>query len=282
MVLAVPVASRSALDSLRDVCDEVLCVESPEPFYAVGEWYRDFSQTTDAQVVELLRLAAADGLVRDEEVTIPSDGARLAGHLTVPARPVGTVLFAHGSGSSRHSPRNRYVAGVLNRAGLATVLVDLLTMGEELDRSYVFDVPLLAGRLDDARRWVSTQPEVASTRVGFFGASTGAAAALWAAAQPGCDVAAVVSRGGRPDLASPLLPAVTAPTLLIVGGNDDVVLELNRRAQAELRGESRLVVVPGATHLFEEEGALEAVARAAWDWFVDKLGGCEPAASRPS
>jgi putative phosphoribosyl transferase len=275
VVLAVPVASRPAVDSLRDVCDEVLCVEVPEPFYAVGEWYRDFSQTTDAQVVELLRLAAADGMVRDEEVTVPSGHARLAGRFTVPVRPIGTVVFAHGSGSSRHSPRNRYVAGVLNQAGLATLLIDLLTVEEELDRSYVFDVPLLAERLDDARRWVGVQVEVASAGIGYFGASTGAAAALWAAAQPGCDVAAVVSRGGRPDLASPLLSAVTAPTLLIVGGSDDVVLELNRRAQAELRCENKLVVVPGATHLFEEPGALEAVARAARDWFVAKLG-CEP------
>ncbi|MGA2932579.1 MAG: phosphoribosyltransferase family protein, partial [Acidimicrobiales bacterium] len=241
VVLAVPVASRLAVLSLKDVCDDMLCVDVPEPFYAVGEWYRDFSQTTDEQVVELLQLAASrdddpvapdppdgDALIRDEEVDIPSGDVMLTGRLTVPSGAIGTVIFAHGSGSSRHSPRNRYVAGVLNRAGLATLLVDLLTAEEESDRSCVFDVRMLADRLGDTTRWARGQPEVASGALGFFGASTGAAAALWAAAQPDCDVLAVVSRGGRPDLADPLLPAVTAPTLLIVGGRDDAVLELNR------------------------------------------------------
>lgn len=285
IVLAVPVASRLAVTELRDVCDEMLCVEVPEPFYAVGEWYRDFSQTTDEQVVELLRLAAdgdedrvgadpvgEDGLVRDEEVDIPSGDVTLTGCFTVPAYPIGTVIFAHGSGSSRYSPRNRYVAHVLNHAGLATLLIDLLTVEEESDRSCVFDVRMLADRLGDATRWTRAQPEVASKAVGYFGASTGAAAALWAAAQPDGHVSAVVSRGGRPDLAAPLLPAVTAPTLLIVGGNDDVVLDLNRRAQADLRCENHLCVVPGATHLFEEAGALESAAELARDWFVAKLG----------
>jgi putative phosphoribosyl transferase len=283
VVLAVPVASRAAVSALHDVCDELFCVEVPEPFYAVGEWYHDFSQTTDDQVVELLRRAAGEdrtragavrgsgGWVRDEEVDVPSGDVCLRGHLTVPAVPIGTVVFAHGSGSSRHSPRNRYVAGVLNEAGFVTLLVDLLTMEEEPDRSYVFDVRLLAERLGDAERWTSVQPEASSTAVGFFGASTGAAAALWAAAQPDCRVSAIVSRGGRPDLAAPLLQAVTAPTLLIVGGHDEVVLDLNRRVQADLRCESQLTVVPEATHLFEEPGALETVARLARDWFVDKM-----------
>ena len=285
VVLAVPVASRSALASLREVCDEVFCVEVPEPFYAVGEWYRDFSQTTDDQVVDLLRRAAGeDGggrggdpprsgeEARDEEVEVPSGDLGLIGRLTIPAAPLGTVVFAHGSGSSRHSPRNRYVAGVLNDAGLATLLVDLLTVEEEMDRSHVFDVRLLAERLGDAARWTSAQPEVPSSGVGFFGASTGAAAALRAAAQPDCRVSAIVSRGGRPDLAAPLLSAVTAPTLLIVGGRDEDVLALNRRAQAELRCESLLTVVPDATHLFEEPGALEIVAGLARDWFLEKMG----------
>jgi len=164
------------------------------------------------------------------------------------------------------------VAGVLNEAGLATLLVDLLTVEEELDRSCVFDIQLLARRLDDASRWARVQPGVASAGVGFFGASTGAAAALWAAAQPDCRVSAIVSRGGRPDLAAPLLPAVRAPTLLIVGGRDEVVLNLNRRAQADLRCESLLTVVPEASHLFEEPGALETVAGLARDWFVEKMG----------
>ena len=285
VVLAVPVASRAALASLREVCDEVFCVEVPEPFYAVGEWYRDFSQTTDDQVVDLLRRAAGEDIggrggdppgsgeeARDEEVEVPSGDLGLIGRLTIPAAPLGTVVFAHGSGSSRHSPRNRYVAGVLNDAGLATLLVDLLTLEEETDRSHVFDVRLLAERLGDAARWTSTQPEVPSSGVGFFGASTGAAAALRAATQPDCRVSAIVSRGGRPDLAAPLLSAVTAPTLLIVGGRDEDVLALNRRAQAELRCESLLTVVPDATHLFEEPGALEIVAGLARDWFLEKMG----------
>jgi putative phosphoribosyl transferase len=285
VVLAVPVASRAAVAALRDVCDELFCVEVPEPFYAVGEWYRDFSQTTDEQVVDLLRRAAGEDAgrprgdrtggntaSRDEEVDVPSGDVSLIGRLTVPPAPIGTVVFAHGSGSSRHSPRNRYVAGVLNEAGFATLLLDLLTVEEETDRSNVFDVRLLAERLGDATRWTSVQPEVSSTGVGFFGASTGAAAALRAAAQSDCRVSAIVSRGGRPDLAGSLLPAVTAPTLLIVGGRDEKVLALNRSAQAELRCESLLTIVPDATHLFEEPGALETVAGLARDWFLEKMG----------
>ena len=285
VVLAVPVASRAAVASLRDVCDELFCVEVPEPFYAVGEWYRDFSQTTDEQVVDLLRradgedagrprgdTAGGNTASRDEEVDVPTGDVSLIGRLTVPPAPIGTVVFAHGSGSSRHSPRNRYVAGVLNEAGFATLLLDLLTVEEETDRSNVFDVRLLAERLVDATRWTSVQPEVSSTGVGFFGASTGAAAALRAAARSDCRVSAIVSRGGRPDLAGPLLPAVTAPTLLIVGGRDEQVLALNRSAQAELRCESLLTIVPDATHLFEEPGALETVAGLARDWFLEKVG----------
>ncbi len=285
VVLAVPVASRGAVAVLREVCDELLCGEVPEPFYAVGEWYRDFSQTTDERVVELLRLAAAgkgglgtqdpagdEGSLGDGEVDVPSGGVSLTGCLTVPPDPIGTVIFAHGSGSSRHSPRNRYVARVLNKARLATLLVDLLTVDEELDRACVFDVRMLADRLGDAARWTRDQPELSSTGIGFFGASTGSAAALWAGAQPDSRIGAIVSRGGRPDLAAPLLSAVTAPTLLIVGSRDEVVLDLNRKAQADMRCENLLTVVPGATHLFEEPGALETVARLARDWFVDKMG----------
>ena len=284
VVVAVPVASQQATVSLRDVCDEIICVDVPDPFWAVGEWYDDFSQTSDEEVVRLLDLAAAplggdppgDALAGGVapgggEVVIGAGPVQLAGTLTVPTDPLGTVVFAHGSGSSRHSPRNRYVAGVLNEARLATLLIDLLTVEEEVDRAYVFDVELLAERLGHAARWVATAPEVSTRPVGFFGASTGAAAALWAATEEGCDVAAVVSRGGRPDLAGPRLAAVTAPTLLIVGGNDDVVLDLNREAQAQLRCESRLCVVPGATHLFEEPGTLEQVASLARDWFVEKF-----------
>src|SRR5437763_1249242 len=196
---------------------------------------------------------------------------RLAGYLTVPENAPGIVVFAHGSGSSRHSPRNRYVAGVLNEAGLGTLLFDLLTPEEEADRANVFDIGLLAGRLAEVTGWPRAQPRAAHAPIGSFGASTGAAAALWAAAEPGSGIAAVVSRGGRPDLARPRLAAVTAPTLLIVGGRDEVVLDLNQRAQAELRCENGLAVVPGATHLFEEPGTLAAAAGLARDWFISHL-----------
>ena len=181
------------------------------------------------------------------------------------------MVFAHGSGSSRHSPRNRYVADVLNEAGLGTLLLDLLTSEEELDRANVFDIGLLAGRLVEVTGWLRAQPCAARAAVGHFGASTGAAAALRAAGEPSTDIAAVVSRGGRLDLARPRLGAVTAPTLLIVGGHDDVVLDLNRRAQAELRCENDLAVVPGDTHLFEEPGTLEAAGGLAKDWFISYL-----------
>ena len=282
VVVAAPVASRLALAELSSVADEVLCVDSPEPFYAVGEWYRDFSQTSDAEVVDLLRRSSgsrewrsrhpARPTLRLEDADIPSGSTRLAAHVCIPREAVGVVLFAHGSGSGRHSPRNRMVAKVLNDGGIATVLVDLLTPDEERDRAKVFDVRLLADRLGDVGRFIRTRPDVGDAPLGYFGASTGAGAALWAAAQPGSDVRALVLRGGRPDLAGPLLSAVTAPTLLVVGGCDETVLALNRRAQADLRCPNRLVVVAGATHLFAEPGALETVAAHARDWFTDYLG----------
>jgi putative phosphoribosyl transferase len=205
------------------------------------------------------------------EVEPAAGTTRLAGSLTMPAGAPGIVIFAHGSGSSRHSPRNRYVAAALAEAGLGTLLFDLLTPEEELDRANVFDIGLLADRLSQATAWLRAQHR--SMPVGYFGASTGAAAALWAAAEPGADIAAVVSRGGRPDLAGPRLAAVTAPTLLIVGGQDTSVLEENRGALAELSCDKDLSVVPGATHLFEEPGTLEAAAALARDWFLRYLGG---------
>jgi len=204
-------------------------------------------------------------------IQVPAGALSLQGDLALPGAPLGVVLFAHGSGSGRLSPRNRYVAERLNRAGLATLLLDLLTPAEESDRANVFDVPLLANRLAYATRWIRGRPETASLALGTFGASTGAAAALWAAAEPGATVAAVVSRGGRPDLAAGRLRAVSAPTLLIVGGDDRVVLRLNEEALELLPGERRLTVVPGATHLFEEPGALERVAELAAGWFVTHL-----------
>ncbi|WP_431046509.1 alpha/beta family hydrolase [Streptomyces sp. P1-3] len=351
VVMAVPVTSPSALGPLSAEADEVVYLSAPAGFAAVGEWYRDFSQTPDEEVMDLLARAAAEqpGPVRDADregaedpedtagpnpnpgpssapdpggpdpdpggpisdpggpgpnpnpnpgpgpdpdpgganpgpeprpegsaapssaagpatVLIPvADGAvRLPGDLTVPEGAPAVVLFAHGSGSSRHSPRNRAVAQELNRAGLATLLFDLLTPEEEIDRANVFDIGLLAGRLTEVTRWARR----ASVPVCYFGASTGAAAALRAAAEPGADIAAVVSRGGRPDLAGDdRLPHVAAPTLLIVGGRDTTVLDLNRQAQARLRCENRLSVVPGAGHLFEEPGALRAVSDLALEWF---------------
>ncbi|MEV4838424.1 alpha/beta hydrolase [Nonomuraea sp. NPDC049486] len=194
--------------------------------------------------------------------------AELSGQLVVPDGARGVVLFAHGSGSSGRSPRNRYVAAALNEAGLGTLLFDLLTPEEEYDRANVFDIELLAGRLLTATERVREQSAAANLPLGYFGASTGAAAALSAAAEPDADVAAIVSRGGRPDLAGPRLASVRAPTLLIVGGHDEQVLELNREAQRELGGESRLEIVPGATHLFEEPGALDQVADLTGSWFV--------------
>lgn len=192
----------------------------------------------------------------------------LAGHLKIPVNAAGMVVFVHGSGSSRHSPRNRYVAGQLTDAGFGTLLFDLLTAAEELDRVNVFDIETLASRLTAVTAWLRGQPGAAALPVGYFGASTGAAAALWAAAEPTAAIDAVVSRGGRPDLAESRLGAVSSPTLLIVGSRDEVVLGLNREAQQWLRCESRLAIVPGATHLFEEPGALQTVTRLAGEWFA--------------
>ena len=199
-----------------------------------------------------------------------SGRARLAGHLTVPDNAQGLVVFTHGSGSSRHSPRGRHVAAILNAAGLGTLLFDLLTPEEERHRSNVFDIGLLAGRLLDVTTELATMTDI-PRRLGYFGASTGAAAALYAAADPAADVAAIVSRGGRPDLAGPKLAQVRAPTLLIVGGFDHAVIELNRAAQSDLRCENQLRIVPGATHLFEEPGTLDAAAHLASGWFTDHL-----------
>jgi putative phosphoribosyl transferase len=269
VILAVPVGHADAIKSLRRDADEVICLTEPRSLQAIGEWYHDFSQTSDEEVIRLLSDASntpAPAWV-DQDVVLDAGGAQLAVRLTAPVQAAGLVLFVHGSGSSRYSPRNRLVAGALNSAGLGTALFDLLTPAEERDRGNVFDIELLAQRLREITRRLA-QP---GTRIGYFGASTGAAAALWAAAEPGDEVAAVVSRGGRPDLAAPRLPLVRAPTLLIVGGADQPVLDFNARAQRELRCENRMAVIPGATHLFEEPGALPAVAGLAQDWFTAHL-----------
>ncbi|MGY1782596.1 phosphoribosyltransferase family protein [Geodermatophilus sp. SYSU D01036] len=267
VVLAVPACSPSTAERLRREVDELVVLTTPADFVAVGQVYDDFRAVPDDEVVALLRRIA----LRDEEVEVAAGTVRLAGRLSVPEHPLGLVVFVHGSGSSRHSPRNRYVAGVLQEAGLATLLFDLLTPAEEAHRANVFDVGLLAGRLAQVLAWLRERPGSRSLPVGLFGASTGAAAALWAAADPHVDVAAVVSRGGRPDLAGPRLGEVRAPTLLVVGSRDTVVLELNARAARRLRCEHHLAVVPGATHLFEEPGTLEAAAHLAREWFVAHL-----------
>lgn len=210
-----------------------------------------------------------------ESVTIPAGGVRLAGDLAVPPGATGVVIFAHGSGSSRHSSRNRYVAQVLNDAGFATLLMDLLTAAEEVaDRQTAhlrFDIPLLAKRVAHATNFVLAAEQVARLPVGYFGASTGAAAALVAAAQRPDDVCAIVSRGGRPDLAAEDLPRVEAPTLLIVGELDTAVIEMNEEARRRMRTEVSIEIVPGASHLFEEPGTLEQVARLARGWFERHL-----------
>ncbi|MFI8273399.1 alpha/beta fold hydrolase [Streptomyces sp. NPDC085929] len=265
VVMAAPVAPPEALTRVAAVADEVVCLSTPPGFSSVGQWYRDFSQTPDEEVVSLLTQAVRQPPATTEDVSVPAAGLHLPGDLTLPPAAQAVVVFAHGSGSSRHSPRNRQVASSLNRAGLGTLLFDLLTPGEEADRANVFDIGTLAARLADATGWLATRT---SAPVAYFGASTGAAAALAAAASPDSPVYAVVSRGGRPDLAGHHLAAVRAPTLLVVGSEDSLVLTLNREAQARLRCENRLEVVEGATHLFEEPGALHEVSVLAEQWFT--------------
>ncbi|HLG67176.1 MAG TPA: phosphoribosyltransferase family protein [Acidimicrobiales bacterium] len=289
VILAAPVASPRTIDSLLPYADEVVCLDTPEWFFGIGQFYADFAQVPDEVVTDLLDVLAGfppsgtvpagsraanariDPPARDTEVEVRVGATTLPGRLTLPSGFQAVVLFAHGSGSSRHSPRNRFVAEVLQEAGLGTLLFDLLTVEEEASRSKVFDIALLADRLAGATRWLRAQPDMARAAFGYFGASTGAGAALWAAGEPDADVAAVVSRGGRPDLAAPRLGSVRAPTLLVVGGLDDVVLALNREAYAGLRCERRLEVVPGATHLFEEPGTLATAAGLARDWFIGHL-----------
>jgi putative phosphoribosyl transferase len=214
---------------------------------------------------------AAGTKQRERLIEVPSGRRRLSGILRVPPGAVGVVAFAHGSGSGRFSPRNQFVAHVLQEAGLATLLLDLLEEEEAEDREKVFDIELLAERLQSAADWLRQDPATRALRLGYFGASTGAGAALVAAAREPAAVGAVVSRGGRPDLARDYLPSVQAPTLLIVGGRDDVVIELNEQAVRRLRCHKEMVIIPGATHLFEEPGTLEEVSRLAKEWFVRYL-----------
>jgi putative phosphoribosyl transferase len=296
-VLAAPVGPPEVIASLRREADQVVCLHTPEMFAAISQWYAQFPQTSDEEVAALLKRAttraagsdapigaAADASVSavpdppgfERDITVGNGDVQLAGHLTIPDRAAGMIIFAHGSGSSRRSPRNRFVAAALNQAGLGTLLADLLTSEEELSRANVFDVRLLAARLTGLTGWLGRHPAARGLPVGYFGASTGAAAALWAAASPRLPIAAIVSRGGRPDLAGPQLGAVRAPTLLIVGGSDEAVLRLNRQAQHQLTCANELTVIPGATHLFEEPGALEQVAQLAAGWFTTHLAAHTP------
>jgi putative phosphoribosyl transferase len=282
IVVAVPVGSHQAVAMLEDAADAVICHTVPRELYGVGHWYRDFSQVSDDEVVALLAATAVPALsapaaetaaAPGREVAIDVEGTLLRGDLVIPPHATGLVIFAHGSGSSRRSPRNRAVARTLERAGLATMLFDLLAEREEDRRELVFDIPFLARRLEAVARWARANPATNALPIGYFGASTGAAAALWAAASAGRQVRAVVSRGGRPDLASDRLGEVYAPTLLIVGSQDPEVLALNRRAAQSLRAPHRVEVVDGAGHLFEEPGTLEAVAALAVGWFLTHLAG---------
>ena len=291
IVVAAPVAPQETCRRLTREADELVCVDTPRFFYAIGQFYQDFSQVTDEEVQQFLRLAAPpvsrrasagshpvskrswEGNCETREVLIDVGGATLNGTLTLPSSPRGIVLFAHGSGSSRLSPRNRFVAQMLQSQGVATLLFDLLTPEEDAVDQQTgelrFDIALLATRLSAATCWIRKIPETENLPIGYFGASTGAAAALISAAEFPEAVSAVVSRGGRPDLAMESLAAVHAPVLFIVGGHDASVNGLNREALAKLGSEEkRIVVVPGATHLFDEPGALEEVSRIAAAWFT--------------
>lgn len=271
VILAVPVGAADTVQSLSKEAYQVICLETPEGFFSVGSWYENFEQTTDEEVVQfLIESRKQEDKIVAKEIELTDGVVRLPGILKIPPQAQGIVLFAHGSGSSRLSPRNIQVADELNRAGIATLLFDLLDPIEALDRANVFDIPFLANRLVLAYRAIRQRPETFELPVGFFGASTGGGAALWAASQLGGAITAVVSRGGRPDLAMEKLNQVQSPTLLIVGGLDTEVIELNRRAHSALP-HSKMVVVAAATHLFEEPGALEAVSVAARNWFIENF-----------
>ena len=288
VIVAVPVCPFGTEARLAGRLGEIVAIEQPLRFGGVGAWYDDFTQTPDREVIALLRAArtrtGVDADPANESAAHPApeaaadrvvrtrDGVALPATLRSPAGPRGVVIFVHGSGSSRRSPRNVTVARALDQRGFATLLFDLLTDAEARERGNVFDIDLLSRRLADVTAWVRRQPGIGRLPLAYFGASTGAAAALRAAAALSGLVGAVVSRGGRPDLAGDALTQVTAPTLLIVGGDDWNVLELNDEAAALLAGPHELAVVPGAGHLFEQPGALEEVARLAGDWLVRHLG----------
>ena len=301
LIVAVPVAPIETCRWLRAYLGELICLYTPEDFYAVGQFYDYFPQVSDIEVIDLLQCAEAfpkhtvapdpadcpgredeSGEVKRgvggsrSEVFIAADPVSLAGTLVIPRDAKGIVLFVHGSGSSRFSPRNRHVAEVLQKSGFATLLFDLLTAEEEsIDQwnaALRFDIRLLSQRLVQVTKWVTQSVHTADLPIGYFGASTGAAAAMVAAAHLPNLIGAIVSRGGRPDLAAGDLGKVVAPTLLLVGGMDEVVLQLNRQALAQLASKKKeLRIIAGATHLFEEPGALDHIAQAAADWFTAYL-----------
>ncbi len=278
-VLAVPVVAAPTLGALEEEADSVVYLDAPADLWAIGAWYDSFDQVPDDEVVRILRRRA--GAVPrpskggSREVAIPAAGATLEGTLSIPAGARGIVLFAHGSGSGRFSPRNRFVADTLRRQGLGTLLFDLLSADEEraegADGELRFDIGLLAERLGAATSWLVRSGASRELPLGYFGSSTGAAAALVAAAAGPDRVAAIVSRGGRVDLAEDALSRVRAPTLLIVGSLDEEVLALNREAVAVMTAPVEIQIVHGASHLFAESGALERVARLAADWFAARF-----------
>jgi predicted phosphoribosyltransferase/dienelactone hydrolase len=264
IIVAAPVASVEAVRELEAMGVSVSVLHLTPEIEDPRQFYLDFHEADDQEVASILSHARG-------AISITEDDISLKANVVVPAPVRGIIIFAHGTGSGRRSPRNQYVASVLQRAGFATVLVDLLDEHECVDQRKIFDIELLTERLSLVTRWVASQRSLLDLPLGYFGASTGAAAALRAAARLSGHVEAVVSRGGRPDLAQEELGLVDAPTLLIVGGHDDFVLELNRRAFSELRCEKEIVVVAEATHLFEEPGALERVAELASEWFTEHL-----------
>lgn len=293
IVIALPVAPVQALNELKDLADEIVCLVPATKFAGVGAFYRDFHQLSDEETMALFEGAQTDAVqdktprqARQErvphkrQVDIPPLG--LIGDLVVPENPRGIVLFAHGSGSSRLSPRNRQVASRLNEEGFATLLFDLLSPEEGQHRQNVFDIPLLAERVVEAAMWAASEPDISDLPLGLFGASTGAAAALVAAAELQGRVAAVVSRGGRPDLAGDYLGRVTAPTLLIVGGLDHDVITLNEAALHALKCEKELRIVAGAGHLFEQAGTLDIAVDHAQDWFGKHLVAPQPPQMKPA
>lgn len=282
IVLAVPVAPPDTVEAMRALVDEIVILATPAMFGAVGAFYRDFAPVSDEEVCRLLAGArharpsspgagvAEAGATPDIDVTIRAGAVVLPGILAIPPAATGVVVFAHGSGSGRFSPRNAHVAHVLRGGGFATLLLDLLPDADAADQDKIFDVALLAERLRAAAHWLRNNEPTKALEIGYFGASTGAAAALMAASSD-ATIRALVSRGGRPDLANAVLPNVTAPTLLIVGGDDHVVLRLNKEALAALRCEKQLQIIPGTGHLFEEPGALDHMAQLARAWFKRHL-----------